>query len=76
MMGFIVVADIFHGRILQISLQTGSLLKLPITGHRPTGIVFDRSTKTLFYSELKSKTIMSTSLHGKGTTLFYRIGNT
>ncbi|XP_078326557.1 low-density lipoprotein receptor-related protein 2-like isoform X2 [Crassostrea virginica] len=74
MMGFIVVADYFHERILQISLQTGSLFKLPITGHRPTGIVFDRSTKTLFYSELKSKTIMSTSLHGKGTTLFYRIG--
>lgn len=76
MMGFIVVADYFHERILQISLQTGSLFKLPITGHSPTGIVFDRSTKTLFYSEVKSKTIMSTSLHGKGTTLFYRIGNT
>nr|XP_022326442.1 low-density lipoprotein receptor-related protein 4-like [Crassostrea virginica] len=74
MMGFIVVADYSHDRILQISLQTGSLLKLPITGHSPTGIVFDRSTKTLFYSEIESKTIMSTSLHGKGTTLFYRIG--
>ena len=76
MMGFIVVADFFHGRILQISLQTGSLLKLPITGHEPSGIDFDRSTKTLFYSEIASKTIMSTSLHGKGTTLFYRTGNT
>nr|XP_022326450.1 low-density lipoprotein receptor-related protein 4-like [Crassostrea virginica] len=71
--GFIVIAD-SYGRILQISLQTGSLLKLPITVHRPSKIAFDRSTKTLFYSDNTTRTIMTTSLHGKGTTVFYRMG--
>nr|XP_022326452.1 low-density lipoprotein receptor-related protein 4-like isoform X2 [Crassostrea virginica] len=72
--GFIVIADYSHGRILQISLRTGLLLKLPITVHNPSGIAFDRSTKTLFYSDITSHLIMSTSLHGMGTTLFYRTG--
>ena len=74
-MGFIVIADFSHERVLQISLQTGSLLKLPITVHDTSGIAFDRSTKTLFYSDITTKTILFTSLHGKGTTLFYRTGN-
>ena len=74
-MGFIVIADFSHQRILQINLQTGSLLKLPITVHNPSGIAFDRSTKTLFYSDIISHLIMYTSLHGMGTTLFYRTGN-
>nr|XP_022326444.1 low-density lipoprotein receptor-related protein 6-like isoform X2 [Crassostrea virginica] len=73
-LGFIVIADFSHGRILQISLQKGSLLKLPVAVNSPTGIAFDRSTKTLFYSDITTKTVMATSLHGKGTTVFYRMG--
>ncbi|XP_078326559.1 low-density lipoprotein receptor-related protein 2-like isoform X3 [Crassostrea virginica] len=72
--GFIVIADFSHGRILQLSLQTGSLLQLPVTAQKPSGVAFDRSTKTLFYSDITTKTIMATSLHGKGTTLFYSTG--
>ncbi|XP_078329577.1 low-density lipoprotein receptor-related protein 2-like [Crassostrea virginica] len=74
--GFIVIADNYHGRILQISLKTGSLLKLPITAQKPSAIAFDRSTKTLFYSDYNSYSIMSTNVHGKGTTLLYNTGNT
>ena len=74
--GFIVIADYSHGRILQISLKTGLLLKLPFTAHKPSAIAFDRSTKTLFYSDLNNYSIMSTNLHGKGTTLLFYTGNT
>ncbi|XP_061191591.1 low-density lipoprotein receptor-related protein 6-like [Saccostrea echinata] len=71
---FLIVVDNSHGRILQIDINTGSLVKLPISVQSSSGIAFDRSTKELIYSDGSSKTIMSTTLHGKNTTLVYVTG--
>lgn len=71
---FIVVIDYTHGRILQIDLQNGTVLKLPISINRAPGLVLDKSTMTLFYAEASSNTITSTTLHGQNSTLFYATG--
>ena len=71
---FILVPDFSHERFLQINLQNGSIVKLPISASAP-GIVFDKVSKTLFYSDIQQKTIMSTTLHGKNSSLIYTIGN-
>nr|XP_022323823.1 low-density lipoprotein receptor-related protein 4-like isoform X2 [Crassostrea virginica] len=70
---FILVPDFSHERFLQINLQNGSIVKLPISASAP-GIVFDKVSKTLFYSDIQQKTIMSTTLHGKNSSLIYTIG--
>ena len=71
---FIIVPDFSHQRFLQINLQNGSIVKLPIIATAP-GIAFDKVTKTLFYSAIQKKTIMSTTLHGENSSLIYTIGN-
>ena len=71
---FILVPDFSHERFLQINLQNGSIVKLPISASAP-GIAFDKVSKTLFYSDIQKKTIMSTTLHGKNSSLIYTIGN-
>lgn len=71
---FIVVIDYTHGRILQIDLQNGTVVKLPISINRAPGLVLDKSTMTLFYAEASSNTITSTTLHGQNSTLFYATG--
>lgn len=71
---FIVMTDYTHGRILQIDLQTGTLVKLPLSLNRVLGVAFDKITKTLFYSETSTNTITSTTLHGENRTLFYTTG--
>lgn len=71
---FIVVTDYTQGRILQICLQTGTLVKLPITTKDVHGLAFDKSTKTLFYSELSTNSISYTTLHGENTTVLYTTG--
>lgn len=71
---FIVMTDYTHGRILQIDLQTGALVKLPLSLNGVLGIVFDKITKTLFYSETSTNTITSTTVHGENRTLFYTTG--
>lgn len=70
---FIAVMDYTHQRILQIDLKTGAVVKLPLSISRSTGLAFDKSTKTLFFSSI-NQTIMSTSLHGKKTMFFFTIG--
>ncbi|XP_078326898.1 low-density lipoprotein receptor-related protein 6-like isoform X2 [Crassostrea virginica] len=70
---FIIVPDFSHQRFLQINLQNGSIVKLPIIATAP-GIAFDKVTKTLFYSAIQRKTIMSTTLHGENSSLIYTIG--
>lgn len=71
---FILVADYTHGRILQICLQTGTVVKLPIKTKKVHGLAFDKSTKTLFYSELSTNSISYTTLNGKNTTVLYTTG--
>ncbi|XP_056009049.1 low-density lipoprotein receptor-related protein 4-like isoform X1 [Ostrea edulis] len=71
---FILVADYSHGRIVQIDISTGNLVKLPISIRTVPGIAFDKTTMEIFYSDTTTKTIMSTSLHGQNTTLFYTTG--
>ncbi|XP_062567175.1 low-density lipoprotein receptor-related protein 2-like [Saccostrea cucullata] len=71
---FIVVADYSHGRILQIDMVTGNLVKLPINVRNSAGITFDKSTKELLHSDLSTKNIMSSSLHGGNKTLIYATG--
>nr|XP_034309187.1 low-density lipoprotein receptor-related protein 5-like isoform X3 [Crassostrea gigas] len=73
---FIAVTDFTHGRILQIELQTGNVVKLPLTRIRPKGLAFDKTTMTLFYSDALTKTITSSTLHGKNKTLIYELGLT
>lgn len=70
---FIAVMDYTHQRILQIDLKTGAVVKLPLSISISTGLAFDKSTKTLFFSSI-NRSIMSTSLHGKNTMLFCTIG--
>jgi hypothetical protein len=71
---FIIVADYSHGRILQVDIDTGNLVKLPISATDSSGLVFDKLKMEIFYSELATNTIMSTKLHGKTTALFHAIG--
>lgn len=68
------VTDYSHGRILQIGLHAGNVVQLPVTKAGATGLAFDKSTMTLFYSETLMNTITSTTLHGKSTELFYATG--
>lgn len=71
---FIAVTDNSHGRILQIDLQNGTVVKLPLSIKTPTGLAFDKSTKTLFYSDVTEKAVISTTLHGKNKRSFYATG--
>lgn len=71
---FIAVTDYTHGRILQIDLNNGGIVKLPLSIDKPPGLAFDKSTMMLFYSDSSTNTITSTTLHGK-RTLFLTTGN-
>lgn len=71
---FIVVTDFTHGRILQVDLQTGTLVKIPITTNKSPGLAFDKSTMTLFYCEFPTQSIKYTTLQGENTTQFYKTG--
>lgn len=71
---FVLVTDYSHSRILQIGLHAGNVVQVPITKDRVTGLAFDKSKMTLFYSETSMNTITSTTLHGKSTELFYATG--
>lgn len=69
-----VVKDISHGRILQVDLHTGSVVKLPPLISKVSGLALDKSTITLFYFDQLTSTIMTTTLHGRNTTPFYKTG--
>lgn len=71
---FIIVSDYTHGRIIQVNLQTGTVVKLSLSINKPNGIVFDKTTRTLFFSDSSRNSIMTTSLHGTNKTLFYTTG--
>ncbi|XP_061191590.1 low-density lipoprotein receptor-related protein 2-like [Saccostrea echinata] len=71
---FIVVSDYSHGRMLQINIDKGGLVKLPISTGNSAGITFDKTTKELLYCDRSTKNIMSSSLHGGNTTLVYATG--
>lgn len=71
---FIAVTDNSHGRVLQIDLQNGTVVKLPLSIKKPTGLAFDKSKKMLFNSDVTEKAIISTTLHGKNKNLFYATG--
>ncbi|XP_062570264.1 prolow-density lipoprotein receptor-related protein 1-like [Saccostrea cucullata] len=71
---FIIVLDYSHGRILQADINTGNIVKLPINIQNSPGITFDKSAMELIYSEVQTKTIMSTTLHGTNTSLIYATG--
>lgn len=70
---FIAVMDYTHQRILQIDLKTGAVVKLPLSISRSTGLAFDKTTKTFFFSSI-NKNIMSVSLHEKNPMLFCTLG--
>lgn len=74
MRNFIIVTDPFHRRILQIDLQTGSVVKIPITA-AAFGVAFDKSSQTILYFDAVNKTIMSTTLYGKNTSILFSSGN-
>lgn len=71
---FILVADFSHGRILQIDLQNGSVVKLPLSVNRATGLAFDKATMTLYISDNSTKSITSTTLNGEDRKIFYTPG--
>lgn len=71
---FIIASDYTHGRIIQVNLQAGTVVKLPLSINKPNGIVFDKTTRTLFFSDSSRNTIMTTSLHGTNKTLLYTTG--
>lgn len=70
---FIAEMDYTHQRILQIDLKTGAVVKLPLSISRSTGLAFDKTTKTFFFSSI-NKNIMSASLHEKNPMLFCTLG--
>ncbi|XP_061183615.1 low-density lipoprotein receptor-related protein 2-like [Saccostrea echinata] len=71
---FLLVSDYSHGRILQVDISTGNIVKLPIIVKTPPGMTFDKLGMELIYSVVSSKTIMSTTLHGMNTSLVYATG--
>ncbi|XP_056013215.1 low-density lipoprotein receptor-related protein 2-like [Ostrea edulis] len=71
---FIVVEDMIHRRFLQVDIDTGHLVKLPIYPTISFGIMFDKSRMELLYCELSTNAIMSTTLDGKNSALVYATG--
>nr|XP_022325441.1 low-density lipoprotein receptor-related protein 6-like isoform X3 [Crassostrea virginica] len=71
---FIMVTDYSHGRLLQISLQNGSIVKLPIAA-TTNEIALDQTTQTLFYTDKQKKTIMSTTLYETQSSLIHKTGS-
>lgn len=76
---FVLVTDKTHDRILQVSLETGELNKIPINATGASGITFDKSTQTVFFTSSKylfSSKVMSVPLHGEHKIKTYATGKT
>lgn len=73
------MTDKTHDRILQVSLETGELNKIPINATGAAGITFDKSTQTVFFTScnyLFSSKVMSVPLHGEQKIKTYATGKT
>lgn len=76
---FVLVTDSTHDRILQVSLDTGELNKIPINATGASGIAFDKSTQIVFFTSSKyrfSSKVMSVPLHGERKIKTYAAGKT
>lgn len=71
---FIIVTDFTHERLLQISIQNGSIVKVPINVKSP-GIAVDKTAKFLYFTDINEKTIQVSTLFGKNTSTFCATGN-
>lgn len=70
---FIIVTDFSHKRLLQISIQNGSIVKLPINVKSP-GMAVDKTAKKLYFTDIEEKTIQVSTLFGENTSTFYATG--
>ena len=70
---FIIVTDFSHKRLLQISMQNGSIVKLPISVKSP-GMAVDKTAKKLYFTDIEEKTIQVSTLFGENTSTFYATG--
>lgn len=68
---FLLVTDYTHGKIFQISIENETIVQLPLHIKKVIGLAISQSTKMLYYSENSTKTITSTTLQGKNSTLLF-----
>lgn len=76
---FILAADRIHDRIIQVDLESGNLVKIPVKVVGVTGVAYEKSTGTIFYTtskDLFSARVGSISLRGDRDPVTYATGNT
>lgn len=76
---FILATDRIHDRIIQVDLESGHFVKLPVKADGVTGIAYEKSTDTIFFTtakDLSTAKVGSISLHGDRDPVTYATGNT
>lgn len=74
---FILLTDLTHDRIIQVDIDTGTLVKLPFTAKGATGIAYEKLSDTIFFTstvDTFTSKVMSVSLHGKKDIVTYATG--
>lgn len=74
---FILAADRIHDRIIQVDLESGNLVKIPVKVVGVTGVAYEKSTGTIFYTtskDLFSARVGSISLRGDRDRVTYATG--
>lgn len=74
---FILLTDLTHDRIIQVDINTGTLVKLPYTAIGATGIAYEKLSDTIFFTstvDTFTSKVMSVSLHGKKDIVTYATG--
>lgn len=76
---FILATDRIHDRIIQVDLESGNFVKLPVNADGATGIAYEKSTGTIFFTtakDLSTAKVGSISLRGDRDPVTYATGNT
>lgn len=74
---FILATDRIHDRIIQVDLESGNFVKLPVKTDGVTGIAYEKSTDTIFFTtakDLSTAKVGSISLRGDRDPVTYATG--
>lgn len=74
---FMLLTDLSHDRIIQVDIDTGTLVKLPFAAIGATGIAYEKLFDTIFFTSTVNtftSKVMSVSLHGKKGIVTYATG--
>ncbi|XP_065930465.1 low-density lipoprotein receptor-related protein 4-like [Magallana gigas] len=74
---FMLLTDLSHDRMIQVDIDTGTLVKLPFAAIGATGIAYEKLFDTIFFTSTVNtftSKVMSVSLHGKKGIVTYATG--